>query len=81
MKIEVLGTGCCKKCGQMYDNTVRAMEQMGLDAQIEKIDDINKIISMGVMTTPGLAIDGTVVSSGRALTIDEIIEHIKNAQA
>ncbi len=71
MKIQILGSGC-KKCNDLYANAQAAVQQNQLDCEIEKVSDIEKIVSMGVMVTPALAIDGKVVSSGSALSADEI---------
>ncbi len=71
MKIEILGVGC-PKCKQLTANTEAALKELNICAEIQKVTDINKIIEYGVMMTPALAIDGTVVSAGKVLTKDEI---------
>ena len=71
MKIEILGVGCFK-CKQLTINVETAVKELNLNAGIVKITDIAKIIEYGVMMTPALAIDGTVVSSGKVLSKDEI---------
>jgi len=71
MKIEILGTGC-SKCKQLTVNAEAAVKELNLSAEIVKISDLDKIISYGVMTTPALAVNGTVVSSGKLLNKDEI---------
>ena len=71
MKIQILGTGCAK-CKTLYANTQAAIEALGLEAEIEKIEDIQQIIKFGVMTTPAFAVDGKVKSAGRVLSADEI---------
>ncbi|HPO90840.1 MAG TPA: thioredoxin family protein [Victivallales bacterium] len=71
MKIQILGTGC-PKCVQLTENAKLAISELGIDAEIEKITDINKIMSFGVMMTPALAIDNEVKSVGKVLTPDEI---------
>ena len=70
-KIQILGTGC-PKCNQLTQNTEQALRETGIAAEIEKVTDITKIMSFGVMMTPGLAVDGNVKSSGKLLTVDEI---------
>ena len=70
MKIQILGTGC-PKCKKLYDNAQKAAEELGLDFEIIKIEDIEEITNMGVMMTPALAIDGEVKSVGKALSVDE----------
>jgi small redox-active disulfide protein 2 len=71
MKIQILGTGC-PKCKALYANAKKAAEEAGVDFEIEKVENIVKIIDAGVMLTPALAIDGAVKSSGKALTVEEI---------
>jgi len=71
MKIQILGIGC-PKCRQTEANAREAVDNLGLDAQIEKITDVNKITDFGVMATPGLAVDGDVKISGRVPSVEEI---------
>lgn len=76
MKIEILGTGC-SKCKALEEATKQAVAQSGKFAQIEKVEDIMKIMEYQVMSTPALVIDGKVVSTGRVLNVNEIVELIK----
>jgi len=71
MEIKVLGTGCtkCKKLEQM---TREVVKELGLDASIEKEEDIYKIMQFGVMTTPALVINGKVVLKGKVPTVKEL---------
>lgn len=71
MTIQVLGTGC-SKCNQLEANVKKAIEEMKLEAQIEKITDINKIQEMGVLLTPALGVDGVIKSAGKLLSVEEI---------
>ncbi len=71
MKIQILGTGCAK-CMKLTENAEKAAKEKGVDAQIEKVTDINKIMDFGVMITPSLAIDGEVKSIGKILSVEEI---------
>lgn len=71
MLIKILGTGC-KKCITLSENAQQAVNNLGLDAQITKITDVVEIASLGVMSTPALAIDDKVVSMGKVLTPAEI---------
>ena len=75
-KIQILGTGC-PKCKKLAENAEAGVKQLGIDAQIEKVTDINKIMNFGVMITPALAIDGKVKSAGKTLTVDEIKNFIR----
>ena len=78
MKIQVYGPGCTK-CFTMGRNVREAVARMGIDAEIEEIHDISVMVSKGIMMTPALGVDGKVLSSGKALTTEEIIEFIKKA--
>lgn len=71
MKIEILGMGC-PKCKILYENAKKAVEEKGVQAEVIKIEDMDKIIEYGVMMTPALVIDGEVKSSGKVLSIEEI---------
>ena len=71
MRIEILGVGC-PKCKQLTANAETAVRELGVAAEISKVTDIDKITGYGVMMTPALAVDGTVVSAGKVLSKDEI---------
>jgi len=74
-RIEVLGTGC-PKCRQVLANAERAIVDLGIQAQVEKVEDIAEIAARGVMLTPALAIDGEVKTVGRVPTVDEIVGYL-----
>lgn len=71
MKLQILGTGCTK-CKNLMANTEAAVAELGLAAEIEKVEEIQEIIKFRVMTTPALAVDGKVVVSGKVATVEEI---------
>lgn len=71
MKIEILGTGCAR-CKQLYQNAMQAVVLADVDADVEKVEDIQQILKYGVMSTPALVIDGVVKVSGKVPTIDEV---------
>jgi small redox-active disulfide protein 2 len=75
-KIQILGTGC-KKCNDLTANAEKAAQNTGVECQIEKITQLNDIMAFGVMTTPGLVIDGKVVSQGKLLSPEQISTHLK----
>lgn len=75
MKIEVLGTGCTK-CITLEKVVKEAIAKSGKFVQFEKVDDIMKIMEYEVISTPGLVIDGKVVSTGKVLSIDEVLAFI-----
>lgn len=64
MEIKVLGTGC-PKCKTLEKLTREVVKELGVEANIEKVEDIMKIMEYGVMHTPALIIDGKVIVSGR----------------
>jgi small redox-active disulfide protein 2 len=76
MKIEILGTGCTK-CTQLLENTKEAVAKIGGFHQIEKVEDIMKIMEYNVINTPAIVVDGEVKSSGKLLSADEVFELIK----
>ncbi|MBU8922431.1 MAG: TM0996/MTH895 family glutaredoxin-like protein [Bacteroidales bacterium] len=76
-KVEVLGTGCAK-CKQLFDNARKAGMEAGIDIELEKVEDINKIVGYGVMMTPALVIDGKIVSSGKVLSWDDIADMLRD---
>lgn len=71
MNIKVLGTGC-KKCQDLEKNTRMAVEELQVDAVVEKVEDIKEIMKYKVMSTPALVIDEKVVSTGKLLTVKEL---------
>lgn len=71
MIIKILGSGC-KKCAALEQNARAATEAAGLQAEFEKVTDIVAISAYGIMSTPGLVIDGKIVSAGRVLSASEI---------
>lgn len=78
MKIKVLGTGC-SKCKTLEKSTRLAIDEMSVDAEVEKVEDIVEIMAYGVMRTPALVIDEKVVMYGKTPSVKEIIEIIQKA--
>ncbi len=76
VKIEVLGTGCMK-CKRLFKNVEIAVEELQINAEIVKVDDISEIINRGVMLTPALAVDGEMKLAGRVADVNEIKEILK----
>jgi len=73
MKVEVLGTGCAK-CKRLTKNVETAIKDLGIEAEIVKVDDITEIMDRGVMLTPALYVDGKLKVSGRVADVREIKE-------
>ena len=71
MKVEILGVGCAK-CKRQVRNVERAVRELGVDAEVVKVEDIGEIVDRGVMMTPAVAVDGEVRSSGRIADVEEV---------
>lgn len=71
MIIKILGTGC-RKCDKLEDNTKLAIEELKVDASIEKVTDFKDIMKYGVMQTPALVVDEKVEAVGKTLSTKEI---------
>ena len=69
--VQVLGTGCAK-CAKLKEHAETAVNELGIDASVEKVDDIVEITSFGVMMTPALAVDGEVKVVGKVPSVEEI---------
>jgi small redox-active disulfide protein 2 len=76
MTIQILGMGC-PKCKLLEQNAREAVIELGIAAAIDKVTEIDRIMDMGVMVTPALAVDGVVKSAGKVLTKDQIILMLK----
>ncbi len=70
-KLQILGGGCAK-CEKLADLSKEAAESLGVEYNLEKVTDINKITSFGIMMTPALVVDGEVKISGKVPKLDEI---------
>lgn len=75
MEIKVLGTGCCG-CRALFDTVERAVEELGIDADVKKEEDLMKIMEYNVMSLPALVVDGKVVSKGKRLSVQQVKELI-----
>lgn len=71
MEIKVLGTGC-PKCKALTKTVEEVVGESGLEATIDKVEDINDIMQYGVMVTPALVVDGKVVASGKVPKKEEL---------
>ncbi|MDO4482170.1 MAG: thioredoxin family protein [Bacillota bacterium] len=76
VSIKILGAGC-KKCHQLYENAKKAVEKSGIDAEVEYITDMEKVVSYGVMLMPAVVINEKAVSMGKVLKPDEVIKLIE----
>ena len=69
--IKVLGAGC-KSCHEQYENAKKAVENLGLNVEVEYITDMERVISYGVMSMPALLVNDKIVSVGKVLKPNEI---------
>jgi len=76
VKIEILGTGCAK-CKSLLKNVEKAVQELGIQAEVVKVDNIKEIMDRGVMMTPALYIDGQSKMVGRTATVEEIKKMLK----
>jgi len=80
MEIQVLGTGC-PKCRKLYEETRKAVALAGIEAEVEKVENIARIVQFDVMLTPALVVNGEVKCSGRVPEAAEIVSWITSAAA
>lgn len=73
MEIKVLGPGC-PKCKKLAESTQKAVEEMGIQAEVIKVEDINEILKYDIISTPGIVVNGKVIHSGRIALKKEIIK-------
>lgn len=77
LNIKVLGAGC-DTCHKQYEYVQKAVEQAGIDADVEYITDIQKVMSYGVMSMPAIAINEQVVVMGKVVKPEDVIKYINN---
>jgi len=75
-KLQILGSGC-SKCKALAERTEMAAKALGLEYELEKLTDIEKIMSFGVMATPALVVDGEVKVAGRVPGADELKTYLE----
>jgi len=78
MNIKILGPGCAR-CHQLEKTAREVVKELGIDAAVEEVKDIKKIVEYSILTTPGLVIDEKLVCSGRVPTKAEVTQFIANA--
>ena len=78
MVIKILGTGC-PKCKKLEANTLEAVKQAHVSAEVEKVTNLNDIMQYGVMMTPGLVVDNEVKASGKVLSVEQIKSLIRES--
>lgn len=70
-KLQILGTGCAR-CANLANATELAAKELGLEYEIEKVTELKRIMTFGVMMTPALVVDGAVKVAGRVPSVAEI---------
>jgi len=76
MIIKILGAGC-DKCDKSYDNAMKAIEELGSDATVEKVEDLVTMMKYGVMSTPGIVVDEKVIMIGKIPEVKDFKKIIK----
>lgn len=76
MELLVLGEGC-EKCSALYENTLEAVRQLQLDAQVRKVEDLMEIVMLGVLSAPSLMVEGKLLLSGRVASAKAIAALLK----
>ena len=76
MDIKILGSGC-DRCETLYDNTCEALKALGIEATVEKVEDLLEIVLFGVMSVPALMVNGKILLSGRTADAKEIVKLLK----
>lgn len=78
--IKVLGAGC-KSCHEQYENTKKAVQEMGLSVEVEYITDMQKVMEYGVMSMPAIVVNETVASQGKVLKVGDVEKLIREFHA
>lgn len=80
LTIKVLGSGCAN-CKRLEQLTLKVVAELGVEAKVIKVTDPTKYVDYGVMSTPGLVVNGETVSSGRIPSVAEITTFVTSALA
>jgi small redox-active disulfide protein 2 len=79
-KLQILGTGC-PKCRMLTEHTERAAQELGLDYELEKVTDFDRILEFGVVATPALVVDGEIKVFGHVPTTARLAEMLAAADS
>jgi len=71
MKIEIAGPGCAR-CNTLEQNVIEALTELGIEASISKLKDFKEYTQYGILMTPALVVDGTVVITGTVPSVDDL---------
>lgn len=75
-KVQILGAGCTK-CKKLFEETRKAASILGVEIELEKVEDLTEIMHFGVMTTPALVINGEVMFSGKVLKAKDLTKYLQ----
>lgn len=73
--VKVLGTGC-QKCKKLYNDVTEVISELGIDVELEKIEDLQKIMSYGIMSVPALVVNGKVKFAGKSPSREELKKYL-----
>ena len=76
MDIKVIGSGC-PDCDRLHANTLDALKELGLEAEVTKVGDLLEIVKLGVLSAPSLMVEGKLVVSGKVAAKKEIVKILK----
>jgi len=76
MNIKILGPGC-KNCKKLEANTKEALSELGIEATIEKVENMEEIMAYGIMSTPALVVDEQVKFSGKTPSVKELKKYLQ----
>lgn len=76
MDIKIIGEGC-PDCSRLYGNTVSALAELGIEAEVTKVGDLIEIVKLGVMSAPSLMVDGKLLVAGKVSSQKEIVKLLK----
>ena len=76
MDVKIIGSGC-DDCSRLYDNTLAALAELNIEAEVSKIGDLIEIVKLGVMSAPSLMVDGKLLVAGKVASQKEIMKILK----
>ena len=76
MDVKIIGSGC-DDCSRLYENTVAALAELHIDAEVTKVGDLIEIVKLGVMSAPSLMVDGKLLVAGKVASQKEIVKLLK----
>ena len=76
MDVKIIGEGC-PDCSRLYDNTLAALAELGMEADIQKVGNLIDIVKLGVLSAPSLMVDGKLLIAGKVASRKEIVTVLK----